>query len=160
MVSHDHISSAHICSYCHKVKISLFSPHARTLFTELKWHQFAIRICYRVDSKIPSIRREPCWVVFTLLMLTASCLTLKIKRFRYCRNFRVNPIADSDGTYWVAARCVTEAFSTTCAVHIEDCECRLLSGCHGTVAENWQLNPEVVSWVGLLATAGLFTLAS
>ena len=26
------------------------------------------------------------------------------------------------GTYRVAARCAAEAFSTTCAVHIEDCE--------------------------------------
>ena len=44
---------------------------------------------------------------------------------------------------------------TTFAVHIEDCEGWWLSGCHGSVAEHWRLNPEV-SWVQLLAAAGLF----
>ena len=44
------------------------------------------------------------------------------------------------------ARCVTEAFSTTCAVYIEDCEGWWLSGCRGSVAEHWRLKPEV-SWV-------------
>ena len=43
-------------------------------------------------------------------------------------------------------RYATEAFSTTCAVHIEDCEGWWLSGCCGSVAEHWQLKPEV-SWV-------------
>ena len=56
----------------------------------------------------------------------------------------------------VAARCATEAFSTTCAVHIEDCKDWWLSGCHSSVAERWRLKPEV-SWVRLLAAAGLFT---
>ena len=35
--------------------------------------------------------------------------------------------------YWVAARCVTEAFGTTCAVHIEDCAGWLV-GCSAVVA--------------------------
>ena len=56
----------------------------------------------------------------------------------------------------MAARCATEAFSTTCAVHIEDCGGWWLSGCCGSVAEHWQLKPEV-SWVRLPATAGFFT---
>ena len=60
-----------------------------------------------------------------------------------------------DGTYWVAARCATEAFSTTCAVHIEDCEGWWLSACRGSVAEHWRLKPEV-SWVRLPAAVGLF----
>ena len=38
----------------------------------------------------------------------------------------------------------------------KDCEGWWLSGCRGSVAEHWQLKPEV-SWVRLLATAGLFT---
>ena len=54
------------------------------------------------------------------------------------------------------ARCVTEAFSTTCAVHIEDCEGWWLSSCRGSVAEHWRLKPEV-SWVRLLVIAGFFT---
>ena len=37
----------------------------------------------------------------------------------------------SMATHWVAARCATEAFSNTCAVHIEDC------GCPAVVAQ-WQ----------------------
>ena len=55
----------------------------------------------------------------------------------------------------VAARCVTEAFSTTGAVHIEDCERQWVSSCHGSVAEHWWLKPEVC-WVRLLATAFTF----
>ena len=55
----------------------------------------------------------------------------------------------------MAARCATEAFSTTCAVHIEDSEGWWLSGCRGSVAEHWWLKPEA-SWVRLSATAGLF----
>ena len=47
-------------------------------------------------------------------------------------------------------------FSTTCAVHIEDCEGWWLSGCCGSVAEHWQPKPEV-SWVWLPVTAGFFT---
>ena len=54
------------------------------------------------------------------------------------------------------AGCATEAFSTTCAVHIEDCGGWWLSGCCGSVAEHWRLKPEV-SWVRLPATAGFFT---
>ena len=34
---------------------------------------------------------------------------------------------------WVAASSATEAFSTTCTVHIEDCDGWWLSGCHGSV---------------------------
>ena len=56
----------------------------------------------------------------------------------------------------MAARCATEAFSTTCAVHIEDCEGWWFSGCCGSVAEHWRLKPEV-SWVRLPVTAGFFT---
>ena len=40
--------------------------------------------------------------------------------------------------------------------HAEDFEGWWLSGYHGSVAEHWQLKPEV-SWVQLLATAHLFT---
>ena len=47
------------------------------------------------------------------------------------------------------------AFSTTCAVHIEDCEGWWLSGCHGSVAEHWRLKPEV-SWVRFPVAASLF----
>ena len=32
------------------------------------------------------------------------------------------PLQSSDGTHWVGPKCVTEAFSTTCAEHVEDCE--------------------------------------
>ena len=56
-----------------------------------------------------------------------------------------------------AAGCATEAFSTTCAVHIEDCEGWWLSGCRGSVAEHWRLKPEV-SWFRLPVAAGLFHL--
>ena len=52
--------------------------------------------------------------------------------------------------------CDWEAFSLTCAVHIDDCEGWWLSGCCSSVAEHRQLKPEV-SWVQLLATAGFFT---
>ena len=51
---------------------------------------------------------------------------------------------------------VTEAFSTTCAVHIEDVESWWLSGYCGSVAEHCRLKPEVF-WVRLPATAGFFT---
>ena len=53
---------------------------------------------------------------------------------------------------------MAEAFSTTCVVHIEDCEGLWLSqtGCRGSVAEHWRLKPEV-SWVQPSAAAGLFT---
>ena len=39
--------------------------------------------------------------------------------------------------------------------YIEDCEGWWLSGCRSSVAEHWRLKPEV-SWVRLLAAAGLF----
>ena len=35
-------------------------------------------------------------------------------------------------------------FSTTCAVHIEDCGGWWLSGCHSSVAEDWRLKPDVL----------------
>ena len=57
------------------------------------------------------------------------------------------------GHLWVEC---SEAFSTTCAVHIEDCEGWWLSGCRGSVAEHWWLKPEM-SWVRLPAAAGRFT---
>ena len=47
--------------------------------------------------------------------------------------------------------------SFPCAVHIEDCEGWLLSGCCGSVAEHWWFKPEV-SLVRLPATANFFTL--
>ena len=54
--------------------------------------------------------------------------------------------------------CVTEAFSSIGAVHIEfyDCGGWWLSGCCGSVAEHWRLKPEVY-WVQLPVTAGFFT---
>ena len=58
-------------------------------------------------------------------------------------------------TYWVTARCATEAFSATCAVHIEDFEGWWSSSCHDSVAEHWRLKLEV-SWVRLPAAADLF----
>ena len=48
-----------------------------------------------------------------------------------------------------------EAFSTICAVYIEDCEGWWLSGCCGSVAEHWRLKLEV-SWVQLPAIASFF----
>ena len=59
----------------------------------------------------------------------------------------------------MVAGCVTEAFSTTYAVHIEDCEGWWLAGCRGSVAEHWRLKPEV-SWVRLLVVFGLGTRLS
>ena len=46
----------------------------------------------------------------------------------------------------VLHECATEAFSTTCAVHIEDCECRWLSGCRNSVAEACNLSMLVSCW--------------
>ena len=42
------------------------------------------------------------------------------------------------------ARCVTEAFSTICAVHIEDCGGWWLSSCRNSVAEHWLHKPGVL----------------
>ena len=57
-----------------------------------------------------------------------------------------------------AARCVTETFSTTCAVHVKQCEDWRLYGFRGSVADHWRLKPEM-SWVRFWfsTTAGLFT---
>ena len=55
-----------------------------------------------------------------------------------------------------AARCVTETFSTTCAVHVKQCEGWQLYGFCGSVADHWRLKPEV-SWVRFSTTTGLFT---
>ena len=57
---------------------------------------------------------------------------------------------------WVTLAASADGFSTICAVHIEDYEGWWLSSCHGSVAQHWQLKPEV-SWVWLPAAAGLFT---
>ena len=70
---------------------------------------------------------------------------------------RKRKVKKPHGTCWVAARCATEAFSTTSAVHIEDCEDWWSFGCCGSVAEHWRLKPEEVSWVRLPATASFFT---
>ena len=53
-----------------------------------------------------------------------------------------NTTTNPHNPYWVAARCATEAFRTTCAVYIEDCEGWWLSGCCGSVAEHWPLMAE------------------
>ena len=45
-----------------------------------------------------------------------------------------------------------------CTVKRIACEGWSLSSCHGSVAEHWQLKPEVlVSWVRLPVTASFFT---
>ena len=77
---------------------------------------------------------------------------LSMGSFLMERIFQLTP----NGVLTVAARCVTEAFSTICAVHIEDCEGWWLSGCCSSVAEH----TSQVCWVRLLVTAGLFTLFS
>ena len=60
-------------------------------------------------------------------------------------------------TEWLpGVRLRHSCISTTCAVHIEDCEGWWLSGCYGSVAEHWWLKPGA-SWVWLPATAGFFT---
>ena len=41
-------------------------------------------------------------------------------------------------------RYVTETFSTTCAVHLEDCEGWWLSSYHSSVVEHWQLKPRAL----------------
>ena len=73
-------------------------------------------------------------------LLRPSCLTLEIKEFEDCEA----KIEESE-----------KAGSTTCTVHIEDCEGWWLSGCRGSVAEHWRLKPEV-SQVRLTAAAALF----
>ena len=45
-------------------------------------------------------------------------------------------------------------FSTTCAVHIEDCGGWWLSSCHSSVAEHWLHKPGVL---GSIPGGGLFT---
>ena len=45
-------------------------------------------------------------------------------------------------------------YSTTCAVHIEDCEGWCLSSCRGSVAEHWL---HKLAWVRFQATVSLFT---
>ena len=39
------------------------------------------------------------------------------------------------------AECAIEAFSTTCAVCMEDCGAKWLSGCRSSVVKHWQLMP-------------------
>ena len=41
----------------------------------------------------------------------------------------------------MAGGCATEAFSTTFAIHIENCGGRWLSGCHSSVAEHLEFEP-------------------
>ena len=50
-------------------------------------------------------------------------------------------------------RCATEAFGTTYAVHLENCEDQWLSGCRGSVAEHFK---PVMFWVQHPATDGIF----
>ena len=52
----------------------------------------------------------------------------------------------------------TEAFSTTCAVHIEDCDGWWLSGCHGSVEALVAQARGVLT--AILATAGVFIFLS
>ena len=91
-----------------------------------------------------------CKIANYYVVLRASCLTLEIKEFWGENRGKWK------GRQSVAARCATEAFSTTCAVHIEDWGGGWLSGYRGSVAEHWRLKPEV-SWVRLPVTAGLLT---
>ena len=77
-----------------------------------------------------------------------------IKEFRCCEvkieesekagsRWESNP--DTSGlSCQCSARCATEAFSPTCAVHIEDCEGWWLSGCRSSVAEHWLNKPGVL----------------
>ena len=71
---------------------------------------------------------------------------LKIPQVNYLKLLRLVQSVLNVTFVSAAARCATVAFSTTCAVHIEDCEGWWLSGCCSSVAEHWQLKPEV-SWV-------------
>ena len=73
------------------------------------------------------------WLTSIVHLLRASCLTLEIEESEKASSRReLNP------------------------VHVEDCEGWWSSGCHGSVAEHWQLKPEV-SWIRLPATDSLFT---
>ena len=66
---------------------------------------------------------------------------LEIKRFR-CYEAEIDE--DEKADRWHILRCVTEAFSTICAVHIEECGGWWLSGCRSSVAEHWQLKTDVL----------------
>ena len=55
------------------------------------------------------------------------CYEAKIEKVK-------GPAVAGSRTQDTSVRCVTQAFSTTCAVHVEDCEGWWLSGCHGSVA--------------------------
>ena len=103
-----------------------------------------------VIAQSPDGSSQVSWVQFltVIVRLRASCLTLEINEFR-CYEAKIEESEKG-------VRCATEAFSTTGAVHIEDCEGWWLSGCCGSVAEHWRLKPEV-SWVRLPVTAGFFT---
>ena len=133
-----------------------------------RWEGLRTRLpclmCLRSSNSWPLKPHPPAYSM--RIVLRASCLMLEIKEFR-CYEAKIEE-SEKAGShresnpgqplsmYWVAARCVTEAFCTTCAVHIEDCEGWWLSGCRGSVAEHWLLKPEV-SWVRLQVAAGLFT---
>ena len=63
------------------------------------------------------------WLASIVHLLRASCLTLEIEESEKASSRQeLNP------------------------VHVEDCEGWWSSGCRGSVAEHWQLNPEV-SWI-------------
>ena len=60
------------------------------------------------------------------------------------RTFPVGPWQWADGTYWTIARCVTEAFSTACTVHIWNCDLGnwwLSSGCSSALVTQAQMFP-------------------
>ena len=93
-------------------------------------------------------------------MLTASCLMLEIKEFR-CYEARIEESEKGVEHFWLEPPVLCHWATTTivgclAVMHIEDCKgCWLSSRC-GSVAEDWQLKPEV-SWVQVLPpTASLF----
>ena len=77
-------------------------------------------------------------------MLRASCLTPEIKEFR-CYEAKIEKNEKGQQLLGVEPR----------TVYIEDYEGWWLSGCHSSVEECWQLNPEI-SRVQLWAAAGLY----
>ena len=66
----------------------------------------------------------------------------------------------------MAARCATEAFSTTCAVHIKGLDgrpvvipqCRITgsssqASCHTSVSDHWQFKPGQLSYLSVVSLA-------
>ena len=80
------------------------------------------------------------WAVFCMYVTNFQPGMDMLGNFCHGRNGRCFDFMRQNGILhsicWVAARCVTEAFSTTCAVHLEDCEGWWLSGCRSSVVEN------------------------